>query len=155
MHNLHWKWEMKKQSLLPVLCQYLWLIKFSLFSTLQFFYLYDNNQNLSKTSDTWISCERCYQFLQTNYDRASYYAKIINSCTIFYLCTIIQTIHVPSPADCYTKSMDKHVSSIRFIQWIKWKPFQHVCLPNMSGIWIRNKSYTSMWSEKKAIPPSK
>ena len=31
------------------------------------------------------------------------------------------------------------------------QPFWCICLPNLSGIWIQSQSYTSMWSEKKAI----
>ena len=35
------------------------------------------------------------------------------------------------------------------------QPLWCICLPNLSGIWIRSQSYTSMWSEKKAILQAK
>ena len=69
MHNFNWKQQTIQQSLLQVLSQYLWLKIFSLFSPLQFIHLYDNNQNLSKPSGTWIGGESWYQLLQTTHNR--------------------------------------------------------------------------------------
>ena len=93
-------------------------------------------------------------FRKITAEHADYITTVNSLKTIFYLYATTRTIHVPTPIFTFSQWINMWVlfdSSTGFTR----QPLWHICLPNLSGIWIKSQSYASMWSGKKAILQSK
>ena len=138
-----------------MLSQYLWLVTFS-YSSLLAIYIF-RMINICQESLTWIGDKSHCQLLQINHKRS---CRLCHNHQFTKYNILVMCYH---QNNSYSNANETFMPHQWMDMWILFhfsigftgEYFKHICLLNLSGIWIRSWSYTSVWSEKKAILESK